>query len=131
MSFSSLRRARVLRTQQQRVLQRLARVAVRVVLDVLPGELDPLLDLAIAGGVPRSCSCSPSASDVAGIELQHFLQFLQRERVLVFLEPRPRAVEQLRNRLLPDVWSICVRRRVICGSMLPSASSSLMISPAN
>ena len=94
------RGARVLRTQQERVLERFAGVAVRMVVHVLARQLHPFLDLPI---VPPSLdfAAQPERGDVAGIELEHFLQLLERERILGLFKARACAVEELGDRLLP------------------------------
>ena len=68
---------------------------------------------------------------LVAIELEHFLKLLERERILFFLVPGPCALEQLGDGLLTGDLVDLGRSRVICGSMLPSASSSATISPAN
>ena len=93
------RRPRILRAKDQRVLQRLPGVAVGVVVDVLPRQLDPLFDLALAAAI-LDLALEPERGDVGRIELQHFLQLLQRQRILFLLVPGPCALEQLADGLL-------------------------------
>ena len=66
---------------------------------MLPRQLNPLLDLALAAAVV-DLALEPERGDVGRVELEHFLKLLERERILFFLVPGSCALEQLRDGLL-------------------------------
>src|SRR5215471_5447405 len=66
---------------------------------MLAGELDPLLDLALAAPI-FDLALEPERRDVGGIELQHPLQLLQRQWIFLLLVSRAGALEKLRHGFL-------------------------------
>src|SRR5208337_923028 len=95
-----LQRARFLRPKLENVLQRFASMPVCMIVDMLPGQAIPVVDLAVAAAVFNSalqsqCGC------VIRFDLQRLLQFLQGERIFFFFEARTCGVEQLRKSLAP------------------------------
>ena len=96
-----LQRARFLGPELENILQSFAGVRVGVVVDVLPGQAIPVVDLAFAAPV-FNFALQRQRGGVVGFDLQGFLQFLQRERIFLFFKTRPRGIEQLRKRFAPD-----------------------------
>ena len=90
---------RVLGTNLQNVLQRLARLPERPILGVLPRQPEPALDLRFAA---RAFDLRPQAERlrVPRFQFQGLLDFLQRQRIFLHFEPAARRFEQSADALL-------------------------------
>ncbi|MGB8834203.1 MAG: hypothetical protein WCC95_18780, partial [Candidatus Sulfotelmatobacter sp.] len=85
----------------ENILQRLAGVPIGVILDVLPRQAIPVINLPFAAPI-FDPAFQAQGGGIVRLHLQNFLQLLQRERILFFVKPGARGIEQLRKRFSPD-----------------------------
>ena len=87
--------------QLQHILQTFAGVKVGVIVDVLLCETVPVLDLPFTAPA-LDLALQAHGRCVARLQLQNFLNLLQGQRILIFLEAGLCAAQQLRHRFLPN-----------------------------
>ena len=126
-----LQGARFLGPQLQHILQRLARVRIGMIVDVLPRQPVPVFDLLLAAPV-LDLALQRQSGGVVGLDLQRFLQFLQGQRIFLFFKTGAGRIQQLGERLAADgIVELAAKRaecRRPCGLRL---RVSPRISPAN
>ena len=96
-----LQRAGFLGPELENILQSLAGMRVGVIVDVLPRQAIPVIDLAFAAPVFNP-ALQAKRGGIVRLDLQSFLQLLQRERIFFFFKPRAGGIEQLRKSFSPD-----------------------------
>ncbi len=91
---------RLFRPELQNILQRLPRMNVGMIVDVLSRQPVPVLDLPFAAPIFDS-ALERQSRRIVRLDLQSFLQLLQGERIFLLLESRPCRIEQLPQSLAP------------------------------
>ncbi len=96
-----LQSARFFGTKLQNILQSFASVSVSVIVDVLPREAVPVVDLALAAAV-FNFALQSERSGIVRFDLQGFVQLLKRERIFFFFKSCARGIEQLSESFSAD-----------------------------
>ncbi len=96
-----LERAGFIGPQLKNVLQGLAGMRVGVIVDMLPGQAIPVVDLAFAAPV-FNAALQRQRGGVVRLDLQRFLQLLESQRIFFLLKARAGGIKQLGKRFSPD-----------------------------
>ena len=113
------------------IVESLAGVAEREPVQMLPRQPEPLVHLAFAA-VGLDFVLQTKRIGVLGVDFERFLHLLQRQRILLILGIRVRALSSsCASTFFLVAWSILRRKGAISGIRCPSDSSSVRISEAN
>jgi hypothetical protein len=94
-----LQRLSILRPQLNHILECIACMRKCVVFDVLARQAKPVIDLLI-GAAALNAGSQAECFRVSWINLQHFLQLLQRQRVFLLFEARASVSDELGQGIL-------------------------------